>query len=60
MTACPTAWAMWLLSSSWAEEQGVFAPIYPAGSGQVEDEAAICPGIQSEVEIIKTLVNVTE
>ena len=36
------------------------APIYPAGSGQVEDEAAICPGIQSEVEIIKTLVNVTE
>jgi len=52
--------AVALTTSSWTEEQCVFATTDPCGSGQIEDETAVHLWIKLEVEIVKAFVSVTE
>jgi len=52
--------AVALAASGWTEKKGIFALPDPVCSGQFEDQVAIHPGIELEVEVVQTLVGVTE
>ena len=49
-----------LARPGWSFEQAVFAPVHPAGSGQIEDEIAIHLLIELEVEVVQALVRIAE
>ena len=42
------------------EEQGIFALSDPVRGGQIEDQVAIHPGVELEVEVVQALVGVAE
>jgi len=49
-----------LAAARWTKKKRVFAPPYPAGGGQIEDQFAIHLGVELEVEVIQLLVGIAE
>ena len=49
-----------LAGAGWAEKQGIFVARDEGASGQIEDQAAIHLLVESEVEVVESLLGVAE